>query len=87
MKTRVVNLRNFPYDVCIDRRSKWGNPYYVGMHGTREEVIEKYRAWIMKQPSLLEALPELKGKRLGCWCAPLPCHGDVLLELIGELYD
>ena len=30
---------------------------------------------------LLAALPELQGKVLGCWCAPLPCHGDVLVEL------
>jgi hypothetical protein len=21
---------------------------------------------------------ELRGKVLGCWCAPLPCHGHVL---------
>lgn len=30
-------------------------------------------------------LLELKGKRLGCWCKPAPCHGDVLVELIEEL--
>ena len=27
----------------------------------------------------------MKGKNLGCWCNPEPCHGDVLLELI-DLY-
>ena len=27
------------------------------------------------------ALPELRGKILGCWCAPKVCHGDVLVEL------
>ena len=30
-------------------------------------------------------LSELKGKRLGCWCKPAPCHGDVLVELIEEM--
>ncbi len=86
MKTRVTNLRYFPYDVRIDRKSKWGNPFHIGPDGTREEVIEKYREWILDQPELLEALPELRGKRLGCWCYPLPCHGDVLVELV-DIYD
>ena len=30
-------------------------------------------------------LPELKGKVLGCWCAPEGCHGDVLAELADSL--
>lgn len=28
-----------------------------------------------------ESILELKGKDLVCWCAPKPCHADVLLEL------
>jgi hypothetical protein len=35
----------------------------------------------MQQPALLQALHELKGKDLICWCAPERCHADVLLEL------
>jgi hypothetical protein len=77
----VVHLKRAPFDVRIDRRSKWGNPFVIGRDGDRAEVIEKYRAWIKTQPDLLAALPELRGKRLGCWCAPQPCHGDVLTEL------
>ena len=82
LQTRVVNLQYFPYDVRIDRNSKWGNPFRIGPDGTREEVVEKYRDWIQTQPELMAALPELKGKRLGCWCKPLACHGDVLVELV-----
>ena len=84
LPTRVVNLRYEPCDVRIDRRTKWGNPFVIGVHGSREEVIEKYRQYILSRPDLLAALPELKSKRLGCWCAPLPCHGDVLLQLLEE---
>ena len=47
----------------------------------RERAIADYRAWISKQPELLEAVSELRGRRLGCWCAPQPCYGDVLAEL------
>ena len=82
--TRVVHMYRSEYDVRIDRRTKWGNPFKIGVDGTREEVIAKYEAWIKTQPALLAALPELRGKVLGCWCAPKPCHGDVLARLAGE---
>jgi len=80
----VVNKMVQEYDVFIGRPSKWGNPFVIGRDGTREEVIEKYRAYILKKPELLACLVELKGKTLGCFCKPLPCHGDVLVELIKE---
>jgi len=77
----VVHCKKAPYDVYIGRPSKWGNPFVIGRDGTREEVIKKYKAWIKTQPHLMASLHELKGKTLGCWCAPRPCHGDVLEEL------
>lgn len=80
--TNVVHCKKTQYDVYIGRPSKWGNPFTIGKDGTRDEVIEKYRKWIMTQPQLLSALHELKGKRIACWCAPkYYCHGDVLAEL------
>ena len=79
--SRVVHCKREPYDVYIGRPSKWGNPFVLGKDGTRQEVIEKYRTWIMQQPHLLASISELRGKTLGCWCAPKSCHGDVLLEL------
>ena len=80
MSTRVVRLSE-PHDVYIGRPSKWGNPFAIGRDGTRLDVIAKYREWIKSQPELIAALPELQGKRLGCYCAPLACHGHVLAEL------
>ncbi len=68
--------------VYIGRPSKWGNHFVIGKDGTREQVIEKYRKWITSQPLLMdEAKTELKGKDVICWCSPLPCHGDVLVEI------
>ncbi len=78
---KVVHGQREPCNVHIGRPSKWGNPFYIGKDGTREEVIEKYRVWIKTRPKLMAALPELLGKTLGCWCHPKPCHGDVLVEL------
>ena len=77
----VVHCKRQRYDVYIGRPSKWGNPFEIGKDGTRAEVIAKYEAWILTQPHLLAALPELQGKILGCWCAPQACHGDALLRL------
>lgn len=84
--TRVVNCRYEPFDVYIGRATKWGNPFRIGPDGTREEVIEKYRRWAIRRPSIIRSLEELRGKRLGCICAPEPCHGDVLADLadLGE---
>ena len=81
MEIKVVNIRNEKADVYIGRGSKWGNPFRIGADGTRADVIRKYRDYILKRQDLLNSLGELIGKRLGCYCAPLACHGDVLKDL------
>lgn len=81
MTQRVVHCKKDSYDVYCGRPSIWGNPFEIAKDGTREEVIAKYKAWIVDQPELMAKLPELKGKILACWCAPRSCHADVLLEL------
>lgn len=82
----AVTIADAPPDaVRIDRATKWGNPFKIGIDGTRDEVIAKYREYILGRPDLLADLPELKGKALACWCAPKACHGDVLAELANAL--
>lgn len=73
MITEVMNLKNKDqlFDVYIGRGSKWGNPFIIGRDGTREEVIEKYRSYILSNPVLMASLPELDGKILACYCVPL----------------
>ena len=73
--------------VNVTRPSKWGNPFVLGSDGDRTGVIRKYREWIAEQPELLADLHELEGKTLGCWCAPQPCHGDVLVGLLAVAPD
>lgn len=89
-KTTVVHWQEEESDIYIGRGqdSKWGNPFSHLKHSAAEfpaddraHAIALYDVWIRKQPELMAALPELKGKRLGCWCAPLACHGDVLARL------
>ncbi|MEU6721661.1 DUF4326 domain-containing protein [Nonomuraea sp. NPDC046802] len=80
----VVHSKRSHYDVYIGRPSKWGNPFVIGRDGNREQVIARYEQWLTEQPQLLAALHELTGKILGCWCAPRPCHGDVLARLANQ---
>jgi len=92
LKPRVVHCQREPYDVYIGRPSKWGNPFRIVVpRRTRERAIQEYRDWLEgdqdlimlhgNPPTFEEIIDELRGKTLGCWCAPKPCHGDVLLEV------
>jgi hypothetical protein len=65
--------------VRVDRRTEWGNPFEMPADGDRATVILAFEShYLPHKPSLLDRLDELRGKALGCWCAPEPCHGDVL---------
>ena len=90
-RPRVHSMRAgrdaYPADaVRIDRTTKWGNPFFIGRDGSRDDVIRKYEHWLrLRLPGLVAAARrELLGKDLLCWCAPLACHGDVLLEIANE---
>lgn len=82
---KVLNRRYHgvpPGAVYVGRPTKWGNPYRIGPDGTREEVIAKYERYAARFTP--EELAALRGKDLVCWCAPAPCHADVLLRLANE---
>ncbi len=72
--------------VYVGRPTKWGNPYVIGRHGNREQVLALYEKWLYEQPMyfILEIQAELAGKNLVCWCAPLACHGDLLLQIANQ---
>lgn len=82
MSTTVVNLRDEPYDIYIGRPSLFGNPFEIGKHGSRQDVITKHILWVAGQPNILSALPSLRNKILGCFCKPKICHGDTLCQLL-----
>ena len=67
--------------VYIGRGSKWGNPFRIGRDGDRATVIAKHERWLSDRHDLLRAIDELRGRDLLCFCAPLPCHGELLLRL------
>ena len=82
--TRVVNKYKEPFDVYIGRPSIFGNPYKIGKNANRAEVLVAYSVYfevrIEKDEDFRKEVEKLKGKRLGCYCKPLPCHGDVIVD-------
>ncbi|MDD4931452.1 MAG: DUF4326 domain-containing protein [Candidatus Colwellbacteria bacterium] len=89
-------------DVYIGRRctmggwnlkeSKWHNPFKVDEKNTIDKVLDDFLFYMKSGGrfggrNLMEDLPELKGKVLGCWCKKKgneQCHGDVLVNLLNE---
>lgn len=86
---RVWNKRdpNVPADaVYVGRPTKWGNPFKISPRMSRKDAVEMYRKWIGHHDNAgflisADAVVELRGKHLVCWCAPLACHADILLEI------
>ena len=68
----------------IDRYSSYGNPFFLDTDGNRDEVCDGYIEYFKHKRSLHNKVKELKGKALGCHCAPLRCHGDHLKSLADE---
>lgn len=82
---RVYNLHreDVPSGAAfVGRSTKWGNPFVIGKDGDREMVVWKYREYLLSNEILLQQVRrELRGRDLACFCAPAPCHADVLLEV------
>lgn len=76
------------------RSSKWSNPMTVrevqslvpGLtkREAHQVAVSWYRRYLQANAPLRSDLSELKGKDLVCWCAPLPCHANILLELANK---
>jgi len=69
------------------------NQFKIGKDGDRDQVIEKYRAWLRvmykhggRERIELERLAAMHKRGedivLVCWCAPLRCHAEVIRDAI-----
>lgn len=90
--TTVVNIKEgAEYDVYIGREgrgysSEFGNPFSSLPRLTAIDTYEKHiRNKLKTDPGFKWRLLRLRGQRLGCFCKPQPCHGDVLVKIIDEL--
>lgn len=75
----------------------FGNPFVVGIDGQRGKCVDLFREWLLtgenfgcfgatedRRQWILNNLEELRGKKLGCFCSPNKCHGDVLVEILNK---
>lgn len=69
-----------------DKSSPFANKYKIGPDGDRQQVLRKYKRWLMdkvlEDDHFREELMKLKGKNLGCWCHPENCHANIIQEMI-----
>lgn len=94
MDAVVVNVKTNDYDVYIgdanpflgEKKSIFANPFPIKFGRGRKKAIELYRKWfydkINSSHGFKARVEKLRGKRLGCWCTPKPCHGDVIVEYL-----
>lgn len=90
-KVRNKSHGKIPIDsIYIGRGSKYGNPFKIGIDGTRPEVIEKYEIHLNglldRGIITVQELADMYGFDLVCFCKPLPCHGDILMKYIETAY-
>lgn len=92
----VVNVRNTVQGyskLLIDRRSVFGNPFYMNDESQRDAVCDKYAEYfpqaLKMKPALNAMYADLlkrviKGEKiqLMCHCAPKRCHGDTVKEYL-----
>lgn len=89
---KVLNSNDIPAGILpadtvfVDKGSTWENPFTVGVHGTRSEVLERYNYMLANSPEALESLDLLHGKDLISHDAPLRGHADTLLYLASINY-
>ena len=87
-----------PGQAYVGRPSPLGNPFQLGRDGSRAEVIARYRLWlwarmhdpVSTQSRELEQLLERAQAgqlELLCWCAPLPCHAEVIRSALTWLAE
>jgi len=97
MKCAVYNKHDYyPYDaIYCGRGSDFGNQYSHKNNTlakykvkTRKEAIDNFTHDLVRNPTLLAKVKdELKGKNLLCYCKPLACHCDILLEIANECVE
>ena len=92
-RRRVKGWRKPENTVCVDRTTKWGNPFKADWpEGGKDRAwaTSAFRGYYHADPEYRAAVVrELRGKNLACFCSTDgPCHADVLLEWAnGKLID
>ena len=94
MQTVVVNIYKEQFDVYIGRAGReqdgyFGNPFRIGNGVSREDAVQRSQRYfidrIEKDSEFKRRVLAVKGKRLGCFCKPKACHGDVIADWLNKM--
>jgi Domain of unknown function (DUF4326) len=94
MQTVVVNIYKEQFDAYIGRAGRgedgyFGNPFRMGNEISREDAVQKFQEYfterIEKDSEFRRRVLALKGRRLGCFCKPKACHGDVIADWLNKM--
>jgi hypothetical protein len=92
----IGNKRRGARGIYVGRPSPLGNPFQMRSEADRAAVIRAYERWLVGQlrdesSAASRAIAELvemartQDVCLVCWCAPLPCHADVIKRVIEQI--
>jgi Domain of unknown function (DUF4326) len=69
----------------------FGNPFRMGNRISREQAVKSFQKYfterIEKDSEFKRRVLALKGKRLGCFCKPKACHGDVIADWLNKMEE
>lgn len=95
MATLVVNVKHTKdFDVYIGRPmrqiaktipgsdGRFGNPFKEGYKNNLQPFWDYLQYRMEVDPRFRADILALKDKRLGCWCAPKRCHGNVIARFL-----
>ena len=94
MQTVVVNISKAQFDTYIGRAGRGedgniGNPFRMGSGISREDAVERFQRYfadrIERDSEFKRRVLALQGKRLGCFCKPEACHGDVIADWLNKM--
>lgn len=99
MPTTVVNINVEECDFYIGRgpggtippppqRGCYGNPFPIkkyGLRGSIDRFVVYFYDRVENDKEFRAAVLLLKDHRIGCFCKPSECHGDVIKQWLDEL--
>jgi len=96
---RTATKEEMASAIYVGRPSALGNPWTLRKDEDPGSTLEKYKAWLnlqwkTKNPRVVSALKRLAQSykdngelTLACWCAPNPCHADIIAKAVQNIVD
>ena len=86
-------LPSCEFDVRVDRKTIFGNPFRIENESLRDDALDKYQIYFYERikkdlefqneaEKLLRLYEKYGTLNLFCWCFPKRCHSETIREYI-----